>query len=254
MLKLCNNEDIEPLKNFLDVSDPLAAYILCRIECYGFEKSFCETWLCLGERGITAALSVFCGNAVIYNAGTADFEELGLFLRSGCFNTLLTDLLAAEKLSFTDYEKKQALLYGTEPPEAVCGTASEYKQTYSLLCECFPHEYSNVKEQYLEWLSDLTFRKRRGFARVKSVFEGGELCANVLTVAETSKNAVIGGVCCAKEKRGRGFAGAAVLSAVSELKSENKDVFVLAKDDVANGFYKKLGFEFYKNVAYIERR
>lgn len=253
MLKLCNLADTAAVESFCGVCNPFASYVLCRAKAYGFEKRFCETWLCFSQNEVTAALSVLNGNAVLFSSKKADFEELGSFLRSFGFNTLLTDAFSAEAMGLSAFLKKQALFFGAECPKAEKLGTAQYSSIYSLLCECFPNEYVNEKESLLEWLSDITFRSRRSLARVRSVFEGGKLCANVLTVAETEKTAVIGGVCCKTEKRGRGFGKRAVLSIVSELLDEKKDVFVLANDDVAEGFYKKLGFSLYENSAYIGR-
>lgn len=253
MLKLCDSSDFWRLEHFCSVSDPFAAYIFCRAECYGFSQPFCETWLSICEKEVKAVLSVFCQNAVLFASDSADFEELSVFFKSGSCKTLLTDSVTAVKLGFQDINKKKALIFDGKRPDNTCIDKADYKQVYSLLCECFPEEYCNEKEQYLTWLSDITFRQNRHFARVKTVIEDGQLCACALTVAETEKAAVIGGVCCAESKRGRGFAGRTVLSAVSELGKEGKDVFVFARRDVAEGFYKKLGFSFYKDAAYIER-
>lgn len=253
MLKLCNSVDREALENFCNVSDPFASYVLCRAKAYGFEKRFCETWLCFSANKVTSALSVINGNAVLYSNGDTDFEELGSFINSARFNTLLTDAFSAEMLGFASFRKKQALIFSADAPKAELLSAADYKQVYSLLCECFPHEYLREKEHYLEWLSDITFRSGRKLARVRSVFDGGELCSNALTVAETDITAVIGGVCCKAEKRGLGFGKKAVFSIASELLNEKKNVFVLANDDVAEGFYKKIGFSLYENSAYIER-
>lgn len=253
MLKLCDSSDFFRLERFCNVSDPFAAYVFCRAKCYGFSQPFCETWLSICEKEVKAVLSVFCKNAVLFASDSADFEELALFLETGGFKTLLTDSVTAGKLGFRDFNKKKALVFDGKRPDNTCIDKVDYKQVYSLLSECFPGEYGNEKEQYLTWLSDITFRQNRHFARVKTVIEDSQLCACALTVAETEKTAVIGGVCCAESKRGRGFAGRTVLSAVSELGKEGKDVFVFAKCDVAEGFYKKLGFSFYKDAAYIER-
>ena len=253
MIKLCNFADRAAVESFCGVCDPFASYVLCRAKAYGFERRFCETWLCFSKNEVTAALSVLNGNAALFASDKTDFEELGSFLRSAGFNTLLTDALSAEAMGFSGCLKKQALIFSTLPPqEEKLGTA-QYSKIYSLLCECFPNEYVNEKESCLEWLSDITFRSRRGLARVRSVFEGEKLCANVLTVAETDKTAVIGGVCCKAENRGQGLGKKAVLSIVSELLEEKKNVFVLADNDVAEGFYKKLGFLLFKNSAYIGR-
>lgn len=253
MLKLCNSADCEALESFCNISDPFASYVLCRAKAYGFEKRFCETWLCSSENRVTAVLSVLNGNAVLYSNGSSDFEELEAFINSADFNTLLTDTFSAEMLGFSDFKKKQALVFSADTPKSEPLGTADYRQVYSLLCECFPHEYVREKEHYLEWLSDIAFRSRRNLARVRSVFDGDELCSNALAVAETDKSAVIGGVCCKAEKRRLGFGRKAVLSIVSELLNEKKDVFVLANDDVAEGFYKKIGFSLYENSAYIER-
>lgn len=253
MLKLCNSADREALENFCNISDPFASYVLCRARAYGLEKRFCETWLCSSADKVTAALSVLNGNAVLYSNGSSDFEELESFINATDFNTLLTDASSVKMLGFSDFKKKQALVFSADTPKSELLGTADYRQVYSLLCECFPHEYVREKEHYLEWLSDITFRSRQNLARVRSVFDGGGLCSNALTVAETDKTAVIGGVCCKAEKRGLGLGKKAVLSIVSELLDEKKNVFVLANDDVAEGFYKKIGFSLYENSAYIER-
>ena len=124
-----------------------------------------------------------------------------------------------------------------------------YKKLYNLVSENIPGSFSDNKESYLAFLSDFTYRKRRNLARSKGIILDGKLVSSVITSAEVPGNALISAVASDKSLRGSGLGKKTVLSMVSELESEGKNVYVIALNESAEGFYGHLGFKFNENIT-----
>ena len=102
-------------------------------------------------------------------------------------------------------------------------------------------------------MSDFTYRKRRNSARIKCVRQEGGIIGCALTSAECENSAIISGVASDSSVRCKGIGKTAVLSLVDELKKENKEVYVIALNTAAEGFYEHIGFERHCVIAIAER-
>jgi GNAT superfamily N-acetyltransferase len=169
------------------------------------------------------------------------------------FQSLEVSLENCQKLRFdADEVKKSYYFAGNAHNYDVCAIGEElYKELYMLVCESIPGSFVDNKESYLAFLSDLTFKQRRGLARCKGIIAEGKLISSVITSAETQNCALLSAVASDKNFRGKGIGKATVLSIVNELVRENKKVFVIALNESAEGFYKHLGFEFNCKIATI---
>ena len=253
MLKAAKETDKIKIENFCKAY-PLGVRISCQMNAYGFERDFLRIWFAENETGVIAALSSFDGSVTLCTSKEADFEEIRVFICSIGFESLCAEKEVFELCGFEETSQKRMFVYngGEEVFDAV-QNSSEHKQVYNLISSSIEHSFPNTEEAYLHFLSDFTFRQRRGLARLKTIYENEKVLSCALTAAESDYAAIISGVACDKSQRGKGIGKKTVLTLAGELKKENKEVYVIALNDSAGAFYEKIGFEQCITVCYSER-
>ncbi len=255
-IKLADINDISSIASFCHGS-LLGTKIMCQINAYGLEREFLSVWCCVNNtEEIFAVISKFEDNVTVKCIPECSFEDLSTFISMVGFGTLCCTEETAHKLKFTVSDTKKAYKYkGDYNGDFFCElNENHYKACYSLICENIPGAFIDSEEAYLSFLSDFTFRKRRGMARIKGYTENGKLFSCALTSAETEHSAIISGVACDARCRKTGIGKKTVLSVAESLKKENKDVYVIALNESAEGFYEHIGFEFTEKISFIERK
>ena len=249
MFKLAEKQDKEKIVDFCAES-LLGAYVICRLETYGFDYDFAKYWISEDDTGVNAVVSSFDGAATVYANERADHEEMKTFLAVLGFGTVVTDEYTAEKCGFDDVICKQSFVYKGANEDYTAEDDIDLKKAYKLICKAIPNSFTDSEEAYLSFLSDFTFRKNRKHARIKGFADSLSVISCAMTSAETTNSAIISGVACSEERRGGGFGKRTVLSIADELKSEEKTVYVIALNKSAEKFYEKIGFVPYEKIAY----
>ena len=254
MLKAATEKDLEGILEFCD-GDLLGTRIGCYCLAYGFERDFLSIWIDDTDGRITTVVSKFY-DSITLKSTSEDSDEITGFINMVSYSSLEADADTCRRFGLSADSKKKAYLYKGEAYERTAEDISEenYKALYSLVSENIPGSFKNSKEAYLSFLSDFTFRKRRGLARSKGVISDGKLVSCVITSAETESCALLSAVASDRRVRGMGFGKRTVLSAASELRKENKEVFVIALNESAESFYEHIGFEYYTDICHIERK
>ncbi|MGN1194697.1 MAG: GNAT family N-acetyltransferase [Acutalibacteraceae bacterium] len=256
MLKLAVTGDEKTIDEFCRPF-ALGVRIRCLSKAYGLSSSLLSVWLGEENGEITAAVSLFDGAVTVLASDNADFSELSRFLCGLSFSSLCAQEEAVKKLGLSADYTKSMFVY-TEPLktayEKADGEYENYSLVYQLISRSIPGSFSPEREAYLCWLSDFTYRRRRGLARLKTVADGENLLSCALTAAECADGAIISGVACDEKARGKHLGQRTVRTLCDELKKEGKRVFVIALNDSASSFYLKTGFTFYGKVSYIERK
>ncbi len=256
MLKLVEEKDVNRLDDFC-YSFPLGIRIRCLLSAYGTASSLVKFWLGEENGAVNCAVCSFDGCVTVVADDTAPFAELSAFLNAVGFNDLCAPDDTLGKLGFTaDFTKKMfcyvnPLSSGYEKVQTGYGDLSE---VYALISRSIPGSFSPEREAYLSWLSDFTYRSRRGLARLKTVEGDGVLLSCALTAAECEDAAIISGVACDERARGKHIGQRTVRTIADELAGEGKKVYVIALNDSAESFYLKTGFAFCGTVSYIERK
>lgn len=251
MIRLCKNEDSAALAAFCG-NTLFGCYILSRFCCYGNDYDFCKCYVDEADGVVKTALSVLDGTAVLLTGARTDFEELALFLPVLGVHVLMCSANAAVKLPFPVLQQKTAFRLQTPLPAADACGAAPMRDVYDLISSAIPGSFPDTKDAYLRFLSDFTFRQTRGKARLKAILENETLCACALTAAESDSAAVLSGVACRADCRGRGFGKAVVSALAHDLQKEQKDVHVIALNDSACGFYRTLGFEKEDTILWLD--
>ncbi len=254
MLKAATKKDLEAILKFCD-GDLFGTRIGCYCIAYGFERDFFSVWIDDSDGNITTVISKFYDSITLKSSSCNTAEAAGFINMIG-YLSLETDSDTCRRFGFSPDSTKRAYIFKGKTDENFADeTAEEYnKALYSLVSENIPGSFENTKEAYLSFLSDFTFRKRRNLARSKGFVTDGKLVSCVITSAETENCALLSAVASDKSVRGMGYGKKTVLSAVNELRNENKEVFVIALNESAESFYEYIGFEYYTDICHIERK
>lgn len=252
MLKILEKDDLEKLLKFCRAGI-LSTRISCYALSYGFDRDFLTFWGNNDSEEFNCIVAKFENNITVCADEDADFDELSEFLSVIGYDTLTCSQKVAERLGFTDFTVKNGFVYSGEITFLDTENASEsdINAIYNLISDAIPDSFPRDKESYLNFLSDFTFRQRRGYARAKCIHCDGKVVSSAITSAESENSAVISGVACDENYRKYGFGKKTVLSLASELKKEKSNVYVIALGSSAEGFYKHIGFCECEKIAFI---
>lgn len=251
MLKILDNNDIETVEKLSDGSI-LGTRIFCYALCYGFDKTFVDFWA--SESVIIAR---FENTYTIKAMPETDFDELREFIDILGARDIVTDSETARLLGFSGYAEKTGYRYIGK--DIFFDDVSEVNdelmyRLYSIISEAIPDSFGKDRDSYLTFLSDYMYRKRRGYSRAYGVFVDKILVSTAITSAETYNSAILSGIACEEEYRKFGYGKKTVLTSASLLKKENKNVYVIALNSSAEGFYEHIGFEKCEKIAYISKK
>ncbi len=249
------NEDVNSVCSFCENS-LLGTKICCHLKTYGTERDFYKLWFCSDGQNISAVISKFEDSVTLICNTDADLSEIKAFLDMLGFTSLCCYERVAQSLGYDITSTKNAYVFCGEAEAIKLDDLTEecYRSAYELISKSIPDSFGDSENAYLSFLSDFTFRKRRGAARIKGTLTCGKVSSCALTSAETEKSAIISGVACDSELRRKGLGKATVLALANELTSENKTVYVIALNKTAEGFYEHIGFKNTERITFIERK
>ncbi len=252
MLKIAQEKDLDAISQFCE-GDLTGTRIMCYCLAYGFGRDFFNCWINLAGDEIKGVVAKFYDSITIKIKDTCEVDEIRQFCEMLGYDEIMCSEKCCETLGFIPSQTKKAYVFRGNAGEYTSDNLGEecYKQLYTLISEAIPSSFKADNESYLSWLSDFTFRKKRGLARSKGITENGRLLSCVMTSSETKFSAIISGVACKSTSRKTGLGKKTVLSAVRELESEGKDVYVIALNGSAEGFYEHIGFELNERICFI---
>lgn len=254
MLKRANDSNMSEIRQLCQGSI-IGTKILCYIMAYGFERSFLEVWLIEDDDNTVGVLAKFYDDMALLTDRCADFRQLSVFLQMLHFKTLMCHSYVNDELRFENSVTKFGYRFSgdAEVQEIDLLSENDIENTYALISREIPGSFKSDRESYLSFLSDFTFRERRSLARGVCTHNNGIVSSVALTSAETDNAAIISGVACDRSLQKKGLGKKTVISLTALLKRENKDVFVIALNESAQGFYEHIGFEKTEKISIIER-
>lgn len=255
MLKRANVSDFSEIKRLCQ-GGIIGTKILCYILAYGFERDFLEVWIIEDDNRVIGVFTKFYDDITLLTDNTADTELISVFLEMLYFKTLMCSSDLCDALGFEDFTKKTGFLFRgiKENYEADLLAEDDIEKAYNLISKEIPGSFRSDREAYLSFLSDFTFRQRRGLARGVCTHYNGNVSSVALTSSETENAAIISGVACDRALQKNGLGKKTVLSLAGLLKKDNKEVYVIALNESAEGFYEHIGFEKNENIAFVERK
>lgn len=241
MLKLLESEIKLPLP-----LSPMTIEIEALMKTYGFNTTFALFWIQEFDGKITAAVSKVDFHVIVAAHDGFDSQELKEFLTVIGFSSLLAERQVLDDLGFKISEKgfimkykpamssdenSSPLTFSCEPP---------YRKIYDLLKK--PDTFGDSIPSYEDWLCDLSGRVRKSCARVLFREKEDKCISCGMFTFESGCGAVVGAVATHKDFRSKGYASDIVKELCAAAKAENKDVFLMCREDKVS-FYKKLEFE-----------
>lgn len=257
MIKFVDNPELT--SRFIDILNS-RSYLGARIKTfYDLYKDISKTacfWL-LDNDGAACLVDGFC---TIIGNQNCNFEELAALLSMSPVTTIQADEYSKTELSkymkfsyifkgaVMEYKKATALpisdinISDNENLSDVYKTiaiVNDYMEEY------LPHDY---------WLSDVSLKKRRGYASVFSIVRDGIIASTAGIYGKSDSTALIASVATLENYQNRGFSSALLTKIINDCISENKTPSLLnirceikngieyPKDDTAFNLYKKLGF------------
>lgn len=254
MLKRADNSDLKKIK-LLCQGSILGTKILCYVMAYGFDRSFIEIWLIEENDDTVGVLVKFYDDITLLIDRCADFKQLSVFLQMLYFKTLMCHSYVSDALRFEKSVFKFGYRFtgGEYSGYADLLGENDIEEAYALISKEIPDSFINNREAYLSFLSDYTFRERRGLARGVCTHSSGILSSVALTSSETDNAAIISGVACESSLQKKGLGKKTVLSMVNLLRKENKEIYVIALNESAQGFYEHIGFDRFEKISIVER-
>lgn len=241
MLRLISDDRIEENLKFCD-GDPIGTRVGSYLGAYRTKMNFAMFWEQITDGKITATVSRTDGDMTVCASENADCDELSEFVRIIGFATLFSQAEIFKKLKLDCVHGDILKLTGSGRTDSQVTSDIEPRFLYETVCLANPDKA--LEGEYLEWLSDFTFRQRRDMLRAVGIYDGDELVSCAMTSAETATSAVISGVATREKFRRRGLAESCVLTLADKLKTMNKDsIFVMTESSELTEYYKHLGFE-----------
>ncbi len=225
-------------------SDVFGTRIYAYFKTYGMEFDFIRFWVQIDDNdNYTAAISLIDGSMTLTCNDAADFEELAIFIRMIGYSSLQCERKVMAEMGFD---------------ENIWGYVVRYENTtdrekYKNITLCQNIDYSNVYSliksadllgvgDYLPWLSDVTYRVKKGTAKAAVAVEDGNPAACAMALFITDSAVLLGAVATDKNQRGKGLGGGLVTLLGNEMLSEGKRTELLCKNDSIVDFYRSIGF------------
>ncbi len=257
MISCVNELNLSAVHSFCKNS-LLGTKISCYLSVYGFERIFCSFWILSEDKSdeISGVILKFENSITILADDSCDYSELSVFLSMTEFDELICEEKLAIKLNLSGFitRKSYFIVKADDLYNAENLSEQDLSKAYKLISLNIPDSFSDSKYAYLSFASDFTFRKRRGFSRIKGVKDGDDVISCALTSAETDSAAIMSGVASDSTRRLKGLGKTTVLSLAKELISENKKVYIIALNESAEGFYEHIGFQAETTIAFYERK
>lgn len=251
MLRILSESDIQTVKD-LTFDSVLGTRIYCYALCYGFDKTFIDFWA-----GNDVIVARFDNTFTVKAGDNADFHELREFIDVIGAKDIITEEQTAKSLGFTGFKTKKSYIFvgdGYESSDVVELDESYISELYSVISSSIPDSFGSDRNAYLSFLSDYMFRKNRGFSRAYGVIVDNKLASTVITSAESDDSAILSGIACRDEFRKNGLGKKTVLTLASLLSKKNKNIYVIALNKAAEGFYEHIGFRFFETISYISEK
>lgn len=234
MILLVDESNRSIAEKYLAKPNPFACRILSQLLAYGTGERFLEHWVQLEDNKPRAVISRMDGNITIFCENVND--ELLEFIEAVGYNTILAD-----KELFPQYWSGEVLMKFVRKPETEISDNIDFNPTireiYSVLERCRGEGFEIP--DFDSFYPDMSHRVRHNLSRVLVYRLEGQAIACCMTSAETGNCAIISGVACLSEYRGKGYASRLVAKIAETL--GDRDIFVFCREELV-GFYSRLGF------------
>lgn len=234
MILLLDESNRAIAEKYLVKPNPFACRIFSQLLAYGTGERFLEHWVQLEDNKPRAVISRMDGNITIFCENVND--ELLEFIEAVGYNTVFAD-----KELFPQYWSGEVLMKFVRKPETEISDNIDFTPTireiYSVLERCRGEGFEIP--DFDSFYPDMSHRVRHNLSRILAYRLDGQAIACCMTSAETNNCAIISGVACLPEYRGKGYASRLIAKIAESL--GKRDIFVFCREELV-GFYSRLGF------------
>ena len=233
------------LYGFVLRDDIFACRIACLLESYGTGYPFLCFYIQTDENGrAVSAVSEYYSDMTVMLTERSDITELEEFLSMRGFSSVLSGRplisgLPNEQGAIMRLADRERLFSVRSDADMVFLPQPDLRELWLLMKSC--EDDSFRPPEYEDFLLDASHRLRHGSASFAAAAFGGSAAATAMTVAQSSRCAVIGAVCVKKEYRRRGAGSLCIRELCSQL--GGRDIYIMRDRNKNEDFYRSLGFE-----------
>ncbi len=223
---------------FLFEKDPFAVRALAGALAYGTDQAFAGVWMDERERLLIGRME----NAVTVCGECEDKAELQAFLDMIGGSVLLAPegMLQASELNGWRLHRCGVVLGCPDAQKMQPSVADGLPRYVAQILVDSPSPWIEVGDRDALYV-DLSHRLRHGCIHARMVCRDGVPAASAVTMGETDKMAVIGGVACRAAYRGQGLGTMVLRDLCAVLQREYKDVCLFTGQELVP-YYSALGF------------
>lgn len=230
----------------LSTDDPFACRIISQYNSYVSTLAFVDYWKIIDDASneCTGAISRCGTNFILFLTDKTNLEEVSSFMRVAGASSAICS--GEYKLDLYGSKFVSGVILKKSTPFELVDTSVNYctpniKEVYKLISKCADENF--VPPPFEDFYVDVNHKLRHNSTRICGIYDGSELVAMAMTVAESSMGAVLGAVSCHPDYRKHGFGSSVVKYISNQLIAENKTVYLHRAKNANRSFYSNLGFE-----------
>jgi predicted GNAT family acetyltransferase len=245
-IRQLNRDDTDELLNLLYRDPYYNVFMIGNLESMGLDDPDLDYWGSFLGGQLVGALMRYRASWNVYDAGEADLRGFAWLMdRRGDVQAFhgRDRLIARIARLIRDYEvKEERRLHFCRLPElkpALTSSHSVRRATRADLPALIAF-YSDAEQMTRP---EQAIRRCLEHGRILVATAGGRIVSAALTNAETRNLAIIGGVYTPPDLRYQGYASACMFAICQDLVADGKEACLFYDDPVAEGIYRRLGFE-----------
>jgi predicted GNAT family acetyltransferase len=245
-IRQLNRDDTDELLAFLYRDSYYNVFMIGNLENMGLDHPDLDYWGSFRGGQLVGALMRYWVFWNIYDAGGADLRAFAWLMdRRGDVRALhgRDGLIARLAKLLRDYEvREERRLYFCRLPELKPALTSSYSVRRATLADLptLAAFYADAEEMTRD---EQSVRRCLEQCRIFVAIAEGRIVSVALTNAETRNLAIIGGVYTPPDFRYQGYASACMFAICQDLVADGKEACLFYDDPVAEGIYRRLGFE-----------
>lgn len=230
MIRAANENDMRDLC----VSEA-AIRITAAYETYGLNTRFLQIF----ADETDTRMSLMDGVAVLDSPNGLNDEWICFISMQPDVKVVRTDAAAAAALAKAwgvSYKSGDFMTYsGPALGSSIQTQVSRFEDLYAFLCDYF------ALPPFDSWYVDVSHRVRHGCCHIASVIRDNQVVCNAMSVAETTRDVLLGAVATHPQWRRQGLAAGCVEDLIGQL-SGTRRIHISPVDDRARHLYEKIGF------------
>lgn len=245
-IRQLNRDDTDELLNLLYRDPYHNVFMIGNLESMGLDHPALDYWGSLREGQLVGALMRYRVFWNVYDAGGADLRGFAWLMdRRRDVQALHghDELIARLAKLLRDYAvKEERHLHFCRLAELKPVSASSHSVHRAILADlpALTAFYAKAEEMSRD---EQAVRHCLEQCRIFVASAEGQIVSAALTNAETGELAIIGGVYTPPDYRNQGYASACMFAICQDLVADGKEACLFYDDPVAEGIYRRLGFE-----------